>query len=148
MVRPAGGDGPRVPAELTISEVDDEVALEVFERTLVDGYPEPDLQPYRFGSVHDGRILGGPTHCFTGTVGRRPVATALGHVAHGVNVVEMIATTDDARGRGYGAALTWAATTVDPSLPAVLFASDLGRPVYERLGYHAVSRWTIWHRPR
>jgi GNAT superfamily N-acetyltransferase len=148
MVRPAGGTGPRVPAELTITEADDEVALEVFERTLVDGYPEPDLQPYRFGSVHDGRILGRATHCFTGTVGGRPVATALGHVAHGLNVVEMIATAPDARGRGYGAALTWAATTVDPARPAVLFASDLGRPVYERLGYDAVSRWTIWHRPR
>jgi GNAT superfamily N-acetyltransferase len=148
MVRPAGGDGPRVPAELTISEVDDEVALEVFERTLVDGYPDPALQPYRWGSVHDGRVLGGPTHFFTGTVGGRPVATAVGHIAHGVNLVEMIATTDDARGRGYGAALTWVATAVDPSLPAVLFASDLGRPVYEALGYLAVSRWTIWHRPR
>jgi len=66
MVRPPGGEGPRVPAELTITEVDDEVALEVFERTLVDGYPDPTLQPYRYGSVHDGRILGGPTHCFTG----------------------------------------------------------------------------------
>ena len=48
---------------------------------------------------------------------------------------------------GYGEALTWAATCVDPSLPAVLIASDLGRPVYERMGYVATSRWTLWHRP-
>ncbi|MDT4977821.1 MAG: hypothetical protein QOG98_3579, partial [Pseudonocardiales bacterium] len=39
------------------------------------------------------------------------------------------------------------ATVVDASLPAVLFASDSGRPVYERLGYLPVSRWTLWHRP-
>jgi hypothetical protein len=28
----------------------------------------------------------------------------------------------------------------DPSLPAILIASDLGRPVYERLGYRFVAR--------
>jgi hypothetical protein len=29
----------------------------------------------------------------------------------------------------------------------VLIASDEGRPVYERLGYVAVERWTVWLRP-
>lgn len=147
MVRPAGGRGPSGPAELLISEVNDAPGLEVFERTLVDGYPDPTLQPYAWGSFLDGRVLGGATRYFTGFVAGRPVATAVGHVAAGVNVVEMIATTARVRGRGYGAALTWAATTADPALPAVLIASDLGRPVYEALGYRAVSRWTIWHRP-
>jgi hypothetical protein len=97
--------------------------------------------------VHDGRVLGGPTHFFTGCVAGRPVATAAGHVAAGVNLVEMVATDPQARGSGYGEALTWAATRADPELPAVLLASDLGRPVYERMGYLAVSRWTMWHRP-
>jgi len=147
MARAAGGEGPPCPAELTIAEAVDEAALEVFERTLVDSYPDPTLQPYAWGSLLDGRALGGATHFSTGFVAGRPVATAVGHVAAGVNLVEMVATAADARGRGYGAALTWAATTVEPTLPAVLIASDLGRPVYEALGYHAVSRWTFWHRP-
>ncbi len=119
----------------------------MYERTLVDGYPEPALQPYRSGRVHDERVLGGPTHLFTGMVAGRPVATSAGHVAHGVNVVEMVATARCERGRGYGTALTWRATTTAPHLPAVLIASDLGRPVYERLGYTTVGRWTFWHRP-
>ncbi len=147
MVRPAGGTAPRCPAELTITAVVDEVGLEVFERTLVDCYPDPSLQPYRWGTIHDGRVLGGGTRFLVGTVAGRPVATATGHAAAGVNVVEMVATAESARGRGYGTALTWAATTVDPQLPAALFASDIGRPVYEALGYLAVSRWTFWHRP-
>ena len=29
----------------------------------------------------------------------------------------------------------------------VLFASDAGRPVYERMGYLPVLRLTMWHRP-
>lgn len=148
MVRAAGGGGgPTYPAELTVTEVVDEPGLEVFERTLVDGYPDPSLQPYAWGAFLDGRALGGATRYYTGFVAGRPVSTAIGHVADGVNLVEMVATSSSARGRGYGAALTWAATTVDPALPAVLIASDLGRPVYEALGYHAVSRWTFWHRP-
>ena len=31
--------------------------------------------------------------------------------------------------------------------PAVLIASDEGRPVYSRMGYLAVERWTAWLRP-
>ena len=37
-----------------------------------------------------------------------------------------------------------AAIIADPALPAVLFASDLGRPVYERMGYLPISRATVW----
>jgi len=138
---------PAMPPELQIHEVVDQPRLEVFERVLVDGYPMPDLQPYRWGRFYDERVLGGPTRFWLGFVDGQPVATAAAHVAAGVNNVEMIATVADHRGRGYGAALTWAATTADPSLPAILIASDLGRPVYEHLGYTALTRWTIWLRP-
>ena len=48
----------------------------------------------------------------------------------GVNQGEMVATGPDARGRGYGAAVTARATFADPGQPAVLIASDDGRPVY------------------
>jgi GNAT superfamily N-acetyltransferase len=147
MVRAVAEVTPDTPAELTVTEVVDQPGLEVLERTLVDGYPDPTLQPYRWGEVHDARVLGGPTHFFLGSVAGRPVATAAGHVAAGVVAIELVATMADARGRGYGEAVTWAATLVDPTRPAVLIASDLGRPVYERMGYVAVSRWTFWHRP-
>lgn len=147
MVRAAKAATPSVPPELTILEVVDQPGLERFERTVVDGYPDTAMQPYAWGGMHHERVLGGPTRFFTGSVAGRTVATSAGHAAAGVVVVEMIATMPDARGRGYGEALTWAATLVDPALPAALIASDLGRPVYERMGYVAVSRWTFWHRP-
>jgi predicted GNAT family acetyltransferase len=119
----------------------------VFERTLVDGYPLPEMQPHEWGGFYDERVLGGPTRFWVGFVDGHPVATAAAHVASGVNNVEMVATLEGFRGRGYGAAVTWAATTADPSLPAILIASDPGRPVYERLGYTALTRWTMWLRP-
>jgi hypothetical protein len=43
--------------------------------------------------------------------------------------------------------LTWTATLADPARPPVLIASDDGRRVYERMGYIAVERWTVWLRP-
>ncbi|MEY2453286.1 MAG: hypothetical protein QOD92_2860 [Acidimicrobiaceae bacterium] len=144
---PGAAEMPLVPRDLHIHEVVDRPGLEVFERTLVDGYPMPDLQPYTWGGFCDERVLGGATRLWVGLVDGQPVATAAAHVAGGVNNVEMIATLEGFRGRGYGAAVTWAATTADPTLPAILIASDLGRPVYERLGYTALTRWTMWLRP-
>jgi GNAT superfamily N-acetyltransferase len=148
MVRlPGAAPAPVVPSELQLHEVVDQPGLEVWERTLTDAYPMPELQPYRWGRFLGDSVLGGATRFWVGFVDGRPVATASVHLAAGVNQVECISTMDGDRGQGYGAALTWAATTADPSLPAVLMASDPGRPVYERLGYVAITRWTLWLRP-
>src|SRR4051794_31052060 len=143
----ASANAPAIPAELRIHEVVDRDGLEVFERTLIEGYPMPDMLPYEWGGFLDERVLGGATRFWIGDVDGEPVATAVAHGAAGVNDVEMIATVDAFRGKGYGAAVTWAATTADPALPAILIASDLGRRVYEGLGYTALTRWTMWMRP-
>jgi len=55
-----------------------------------------------------------------------------------------VATLPEARGRGYGAALTATAALSQPDLPSALIASDDGRGVYERLGFLPISRFTLW----
>lgn len=60
----------------------------------------------------------------------------------------LVGTVPEARGRGYGAALTWRATLADPALPALLLATDEGCRVYEWLGYGALCRFTLWSRDR
>jgi hypothetical protein len=72
------------------------------------------------------------------------VACSAAHVGRGCVDVEFIAAREEARGRGAGAAMTWRATLADPTLPAVLIASDAGQPVYERMGYLRVQRMTMW----
>ena len=109
----------------------------------------------RRGVPHRGRhqraadpgILDTDVRFWVGYEGDRPIGTAGVLVAHGQNDVEWISVYPDCRGKGYGAALTWAATLADPTLPATLIASDPGQPVYERMGYVRLTRMSMWFRP-
>ena len=144
MFRPAGGEPPTPPSGLRVHEVADATELGEFVRTLGVGYPMPDAE----GTVlADARVLGPSLRLFVGYLDGAPVATSGAWIGHGVNDVEWVSTLPEHRGRGIGAALTWAATLSDPSLPAVLIASDDGQPVYEAMGYIRLLRLTMWHRP-
>jgi Acetyltransferase (GNAT) domain len=117
------------------------------ERVLVEGYPLPELQPLQPGSALDSRLLADDTRLVVAYDGDEPVATAAAHSACGVTLVENVATLPAARGKGAGTAVTAAATTAFAGQPAVLIASDAGQPIYQRLGYLRVERWTAWLRP-
>ncbi|MFN8193422.1 MAG: hypothetical protein U0R80_03970 [Nocardioidaceae bacterium] len=147
MVRFPGGAAPGLREGVTLREVRDAEALAVAERVLVDGYPMPDLQDLPPGGVLAPPILDGPTRVWTADVDGEPAAVAAAHVAGDAVLVEYVAALDTARGRGAGAAATWAATLCEPDLPAILIASDDGRPLYEHMGFVAVERWTAWLRP-
>lgn len=147
MVRPAGGTLPPPPSGLEIVEATDAESVAWFEEAAVDGFPIPDLQPLRRGTVFPPAVAGGPFRMWVGLVDGRPVCCAAAQVSDGVNQVEMVATLADHRGKGYGEAVTWRATLAEPSLSAVLIASDPGRPLYERMSYLSVLRWTFWMRP-
>lgn len=140
MLRAAGGTAPALPAGLRIDEVG--AARDEFAHVLCEGFPLPGA-----GVMGDPRADLPGLHLYLAYEGDRPVACAGAYVDHGVNEIHSVATLPDARGRGYGEAVTWAATLADPSVPAVLLASDPGRPVYERMGYLPISRFTIWQRP-
>lgn len=143
MLRPVGPCAP-APPELVIREVTDAPSLVEFERTFIEGYPTPELQPFQPGALFIPAILGGDYHLWVGYVAGRPVTCAIAHLSDGVVGVHFVATLPEARGRGYGAAITSRAASTDPTLPAVLQASDLGRPVYERIGFAVVSRFDLW----
>lgn len=145
MVRPAGGAPPDPPDGFTFEEVADAEGLDHVGRILVEGYPIPELQPWRPGQPFDERILGdGTFRLYLGLEGGHPVSAAAAVVDDVVNGVHYVANDPEVRGRGFGEATVWAATLADPSKPAVLIASDLGRPTYERMGYLTVARWTVW----
>jgi hypothetical protein len=144
MVRPAGGAAPVVPG-FHIAEVTTPAQLAVFEQTIAEAYPAPELLP--FGSqprVYGDAILSSNWRLFVGYEGDRPVATGAGYVTDHIVVVEAISSRSECRGKGYGAAVTAAAMLAAPDRPSALIASDLGRGVYERLGFLPVLRYTLW----
>lgn len=92
----------------------------------------------------DPRVFNADLRGYIGYLDGEPVATAAAFLAHGIVDVEMVSCLDRCRGQGIGEALTWSATLADPTRPAMLMASDLGRPIYERMGYFPVLRMTLW----
>lgn len=147
MVRFPTGAPVAATTAAEVREVTDAEGLAVAERVLVEGYPLPEMQPLTPGSLLGPSLLDGTTRVWLAYDRGEAVAVAAAHSHGGATLVEYVATLPSARGRGVGAAVTWAATTSEPDQPAVLIASDDGRPVYERLGYVAVERWTAWLRP-
>jgi GNAT superfamily N-acetyltransferase len=140
---------PAQPADLEIVRVADERTSSDYEETLVLGYPAPMLQPFRAGCFLPPGSLDAPGwHHFVGYAERSAVAAGSAYVDDNVLRVENIAVMGDARGRGFGAAITAATITVDLDVAALLIASDLGRPIYERLGFRALHRATYWLVPR
>jgi GNAT superfamily N-acetyltransferase len=146
---PASAVSCSAPADLRIEEVRDLAALHAWERVAIDGYPIETLAGSPPGSLFSEPWLEEPrSRSWVGWVGDRPVSASSSWTEYGINDVTLVATVPDARGRGYGEALTWCAALADPSLPAMLISSDPGRSVYERMGFLPLQRITLWYRTR
>jgi hypothetical protein len=145
MLRPAHTALPDPPPELRIERVTGAAGARDLEQTLIEGYPAPQLQPFTDVTMFTPATFSAPGwHHFVGYVDGRPVAAGSCSVGERLLRVENIATLGDVRGRGYGVAITAATIGVDLAKPAALVASDLGRPIYEKLGFVAMLRVTYW----
>jgi GNAT superfamily N-acetyltransferase len=143
MLRAAGGTEP-VVSGFHIVRATDAGTLADFERTLIEAYPVTEMQPWQRGSYLRAGALDGNWRFFVGYEDGTAVATAAAHVTPSVTIVELVSARPECRGKGYGAAITAAATLTEPDRPAMLVASDLGRNVYARLGYTPLLRYTLW----
>lgn len=149
MFRPAGGEAPPPPPGLRIERVTDERGLRGFEQAIVRGFPTPEVEPYGpGGAFHPDVLRDDRSRMWVGWEEDRPVCAASTFVDAGINQVSLVATVPEARRRGYGRAVTWCATLAEPALPALLLATDEGRPVYEQMGYLALFRFPLWSRHR
>lgn len=149
MLRPAGGAVPPSPAGLRIEEVRDEAGLQAFEAAMVHGFQMHELDGQAPGAAFGAGMLADERQrLWVGWEADRPVSAAATFIAAGINNVTLVATVPEARGRGYGAALTWRATLADAALPALLIATVEGRAVYERMGYLSLFRFALWSRDR
>ena len=88
----------------------------------------------------------GPGRYFVARLDGRPVAAAIGVVDGDAVGIYNVATIPEARGRGIGRAVTLAALIdgrARGATMAVLEASPMGRPVYERLGFRDVGETRV-----
>jgi hypothetical protein len=109
--------------------------LRDWEQVAVDGFPYRELQPYRPGVLLGERALDHERlRLWVGYEGDRPVCMGTLFVDAGVAAFSLGVTLPEARRRGY-----WAAVGI---------FSDMSRPPAEALGFLALTRFTLWHRPR
>ena len=141
-------EGSPTPAELDIRPIVDVGGFDDHLRTAALGF---GLDEALVRSFLDPRQLDEPgVRFYVGYVGGEPVATGVG-IATGRTIgVYNIATVEGARRRGYGAAMTVRAALDGRAAGcdvAALQASEMGRPIYERLGYRTVVRYRAFVDP-
>ena len=145
MIRSGGRPRREPPPDLEVIEVQDAPDLVRMEAAMREFYPMPELAGQPPGSVLPAGLLGDPEfRWFLGVVDGDPVGTATGAPQGERGARRMDHLGPGATRQGYGEAMTWEATVAWPELPAMLIASDLGRPTYERMGYLSVLRMTMW----
>jgi hypothetical protein len=137
MFRPPGGRAPQPPTGVHVEEVLDPAGLAIWAQLVGTGFGEPTV-------LAPAAALGGPHRFWIARWHGEPAAASSAFVAANVTDVEAVATVPHLRGHGLGEAVSWAATLTAPALPAILLASDLGRPIYQRMGYLPVCRVTMW----
>jgi len=144
MVRAPSVPKPAPTPALRVERVTTAAGLVEYERTLVEAYPAPEMQPFAGARLLVPDVLATAWQFFAGYDGDRCVATAAAWVCDSVTVVEQVSVRDECRGKGFGTAITAAATHAVEGRTAMLIASDLGRPIYDRLGYLPLLRYTLY----
>lgn len=144
----------RVPEGYDQLRVADDDGLRDFKAAFVEGFDVPDWagQAWVDATLSFG-IEDAPWHCYVGRLDGVPVASTMLFTGAGVASVFGVATVAAARGRGIGAAITLGA--YDDARRAgyrhgVLFGTELGAPVYRRIGFRDVSATMsryLWRAP-
>lgn len=139
---------PAVPPGLRVELISDETGLAAFHEVMAAGFSMP-IEIAQL--LVTPRTIGVPgLECYLGYVDGRAVAASTLCRFERTAGVYNVATLDSHRRRGLGEAMTWQAVTRGAAAGcdvAVLQASEMGRPVYERMGFRLVAPYRTFHRP-
>ncbi len=138
-----------VPTDIRVEPVQSSDELATLEKIMIEGFDFQEMRGAMSGALfHPGMLQDDRFAAWLGYLDNEPVAAAGSLVEAGIVDVVMVATIPRARRKGVGLAVTQAAARPELGLPAVLFSSDEGRPVYERLGFVPILRGSFWYRDR
>ena len=139
---------PEPPGELDIRTVAGEAQHDVHVETDAAGFEGPLDHARRLfpaSLFQDGTAVE-----FTGFLEGAPVAVSTLVMTGRTAGVYGVATIPAYRRRGFGEAMTWRAVREGAARGCVmsnLTASDMGRPLYERMGFRLVAPFLIFARP-
>ncbi|HET9909243.1 MAG TPA: GNAT family N-acetyltransferase [Anaerolineales bacterium] len=134
----------QTPRDFAIREISNEPELYDFKNVFVETYEIPEWagQAWVDATLQIG-IGKTPWRMFVGYFDNKPVATNMLFNGGGVASVYAVATIPSARGKGLGGAITLKplleAREKDGYQYAVLFSTEMGIKVYERIGFRKTN---------
>ncbi|HEX6710875.1 MAG TPA: GNAT family N-acetyltransferase [Rubrobacter sp.] len=134
-----------VRAGFAVERVCDDSGLAAWIETLGSGFGEGPVEAEWVGEVYRRLGFGDEEQCrhYLGRLDGEPVATSTLFIGAGVAGIYFVCTVESARRRGIGAAVTLAALREARDLGyriSVLGSSEMGYPVYRRLGFEEYCR--------
>jgi GNAT superfamily N-acetyltransferase len=136
-------DGPPTSPGLAIVAVEDRASFQSWVHVMRTGFGTPEVAESDLLEVFAAIGSGPHMRTYLALMDGQPVATSQVFLAAGVAGIYQVTCLPEARGRGIGTAVTLAALLEARRrgyATAILQASDLGFPVYRRLGFRDYGR--------
>ncbi len=146
VARPPGPHAPVDRPGVRIETVTTVEQLAEVERTVIEGYPMPELADRPVGELLPPAVLDTDVVFRLGYVDGQVAAATLRYTGQGIVNLCLAATLPAARRRGVWQAMVWARVDDAPDLPAVAYTSDFSRPGFVRMGFLPITRCTLWAR--
>jgi GNAT superfamily N-acetyltransferase len=149
MMLPNEAAVPALPPELDLRAVTDEAGRRAYLDVMAPAWSVYGMEPAsitaHFPTLES--LVGPMKTAFLAYRHGDPVAGAILYVSHEVGGIGWVGTVPEACGRGYGAAVTWAAVREGRRRGARfsnLQASPLGASVYRRMGFTTPTHYRVF----
>ncbi len=141
---------PPVPDGLDIRPVRTAEQVRSFASTAAEGFGEPSgtLDPWAEGAIAALQTGSSPSGLYLGYAGGRPAGTVSRVITRDIAGIYAVVTLPEFRHRGFATALTYRAAVdgrAEGCRESYLQATELGRPIYERMGYRLVEEYDEWY---
>lgn len=139
------------PEGVELTRVDSPTDAAEYWRVATESYASIGFPPEIFAFYENNEYLWADgAAAFLARSEGRAVAISMTIVSHGVAGIYWVGTTEEARGRGLGRAITAGAIDAGLELGAgsvSLQASPMGEPIYLRMGFEAIYDYRLYHCP-